>query len=70
MKIDKKIKQVNEKFNQEISAVNSLEDFENKIKRDPTVGKSIKDDKIGKFISLKLIKLIKQKIQLIIFSLM
>ena len=29
MKIDKKIKQVNEKFNQEISAVNSLEDFEN-----------------------------------------
>ena len=29
MKIDKKIKEVNEKFNQEISVINSLEDLEN-----------------------------------------
>ena len=29
MKIDKKIKEVNEKFNQEISVINSIEDLEN-----------------------------------------
>jgi len=44
----------------------SLEDFENKIKSDPTKGNSIKDDKIGKFISLKLamLKIVKSQLTL------
>ena len=35
-----------------------LEDFVNNINKAPIVGNNIKEDKIGKFISLKLIKLI------------